>query len=198
MPIRAAFFDIGNVLLRFSTREVLRKLAWALGRHPVLVAKTLWRENVIDQIERGKLSGEELHARFTELGYKGSWPAFQQLWCDHFTLDRGSYAILKATAEKVPTFLLSNTNGLHFEFIRSRYQFPSVVRGAILSHEVGLRKPEAAIFKKALELSGTKPAETVFIDDLEENCEGARKVGLVAIRFKGADDLKKRLAALGL
>ena len=74
----------------------------------------------------------------------------------------------------------------------------ALVKGAILSHELKLRKPQREIYEAALKMSGTAPDETIFIDDLEENCEGARKVGLHAIRYQGAKDLKKRLEALGL
>ena len=197
--IKAVFFDIGNVLLRFSNKRILRKFAWAVGRHPLKVARHIWRGDIIDRIERGKISGKEIHRLFiVELGYKDSYARFKTLWCEHFTLDRGSYAILKNLSRATPTYLLSNTNSLHIEHIRERYAFPGLVKGAILSHELGLRKPQPAIYRAALKLSGTAPKETLFIDDLEENCAGARKVGLCAIRYRGAKDLKKRLAALGL
>ena len=199
MAISAAFFDVGNVLLRFSQKEVLRKFAWAVRRNPLRIARQLWRGRIIERIESGALSGEQIHKMFVEeLGYEGSYARFRDLWCDHFTLDRGSYAILKRLSAQMPTYLLSNTNALHFDYIRESYYFPELVRGSILSHEVGLRKPDPAIYRKALELSGTKPGETLFVDDLEANCAGARKVGLVAIRYRGAEDLKKRLEALGL
>jgi FMN phosphatase YigB (HAD superfamily) len=199
MPIKAVFFDIGNVLLRFSQKRILRKFAWAVGRHPVKVARHVWKGRIIDRIERGEVTGEEIHALFvSELGYEGDFNKFKTLWCDHFTLDRGSFAVLKSTAAKLPTYLLSNTNALHIEHIRARYAFPALVRGAILSHELKLRKPQREIYEAALKMSGTLPEETVFIDDLEENCEGARKAGLHAIRYRGAADLKKKLAALGV
>lgn len=199
MAIKAVFFDIGNVLLRFSNKRILRKFAWAVGRHPVKVARLVWKGRIVDRIERGEVTGEEIHALFvSELGYKGDFVKFRALWCDHFTLDRGSFAILKSLSGRMPTYLLSNTNALHIEHIRSRYAFPSLVKGAILSHELKLRKPQREIYEAALKLSGTAPDESVFIDDLEENCEGARKAGLHAIRYRGAKDLKKRLGALGL
>jgi len=199
MAIKAVFFDIGNVLLRFSNKRILRKVAWAVGRHPVNVARQLWKGRLVDRIERGELSGEEIHGLFiSELGYTGGFAEFKTLWCDHFTLDRGSFAVLKSLSGRVPTYLLSNTNALHIEHIRARYAFPGLVKGAILSHELRLRKPQREIYEAALQMSGTAPDETVFIDDLEENCEGARKTGLHAIRYRGAKDLKKRLAALGL
>ncbi len=199
MAIKAVFFDIGNVLLRFSNKRILRKFAWAVGRHPVKVARHIWKGRIVDRIERGEVTGEEIHSLFaSELGYTGDFVKFKTLWCNHFTLDRGSFAILKNLSSRMPTYLLSNTNALHIEHIRERYMFPTLVKGAILSHELRLRKPQPEIYEAALKMSGTAPDETVFIDDLEENCEGARKVGLHAIRYRGAKDLKKRLEALGL
>ncbi len=199
MAIKAVFFDIGNVLLRFSNKRILRKIAWAVGRHPITVARHIWKGRIIDRIERGEVTGEDIHALFvSELGYKGDYARFKTLWCDHFTLDRGSFAVLKSLSNKMPTYLLSNTNALHIEHIRERYAFPALVKGAILSHELKLRKPQREIYEAALKMSGTAPEETVFIDDLEANCAGARKAGLHAIRYRGAKDLKKRLEALGL
>ena len=98
----------------------------------------------------------------------------------------------------MPTYLLSNTNALHIDFIRERYEFPSFVRGAILSHELGIRKPDPAIYRAAMKLSGTKPEETVFVDDLKPNVESAKELGMIAIRFKNADDLRRRFETLGI
>lgn len=198
-PVKAVFFDIGNVLLRFSSREVLKTIAWEVRGCPVKLAKYLWHSDIGERIERGEVGGEELYRLFQkELGYKGTPAQFRLLWCDHFTLDRGSYALLKRTAKSLPTYLLSNTNEMHIDFIRERYEFPSVVRGAILSHELGLRKPDPAIYRAALKLSGTKPEETVFVDDLKPNVDSAKKLGMIAIRFKGAEDLRRRFETLGI
>ncbi|HEX4047622.1 MAG TPA: HAD family phosphatase [Elusimicrobiota bacterium] len=198
-PVRAVFFDIGNVLLRFSSREVLKSIAWEVRGCPVKLAKYLWHSDIGERIERGEIGGVQLYELFQkELGYKGTPAQFRTLWCDHFTLDRGSFALLKKAAKSVPTYLLSNTNQLHIDFIRERYEFPNVVRGAILSHELGLRKPDPAIYRAALELSGTKPEETVFVDDLKPNVASAQKLGMIAIRYRGAEDLRRRFETLGL
>ena len=199
VPVRAVFFDIGNVLLRFSTQEVLRRIAWEVRGSPLKLAKYLWHSDVGERIERGELTGEQLYEIFRkDLGYAKSYAQFRLLWCDHFTLDRGSYAVLKRTAAAVPTYLLSNTNALHFDFIRERYEFPKLVRGAVLSHELGLRKPDPAIYRAALKLSGTEARETVFVDDLKPNVDSALKLGFQAIRFTDAEDLRRRFEALGL
>ncbi len=196
--VRAAFFDVGNVLLRFSSRRVLAKIACAVKRHPIKLARYL-ASDVGERIERGEIGGEALYEIFRrQLGYRGSFAQFRELWCDHFTLDRGSHALMKAAAERVPTYLLSNTNALHFDHIRKRYAFPHQVRGAVLSHEVGLRKPDPEIYRRALALSGTRAGETVFIDDLKPNVDAARDLGMIAIRYRGAEDLRRRFQDLGL
>jgi glucose-1-phosphatase len=196
---RAVFFDIGNVLLRFSAAKVVRDVAWRMRRSPVKVARYLWGSDLGRRVELGEIGGRELHEEFrAKLDWDGSWAEFKRLWCDHFEADRGSTALLKKVSASTPTYLLSNTNALHYDFIKENYAFASQVKGAILSHEVRLRKPDPAIYRAALALSGTAPEETVFVDDLKENVAGAAKVGLIAIRYRGADDLKRRFAALGL
>ncbi len=193
------FFDIGNVLLRFSSRQVIARVACAVKRHPLKLARYLWSSDIGERIERGEVDGRQLYEVFQkELGYKGTFPQFRMLWCDHFTLDRGTYALLKRAARSVPTYLLSNTNALHIDFIKERYKFPRLVRGAVLSHEVGLRKPDPDIYRRALALSKTPAEATVFIDDLKPNVDAAAKLGMIAIRFKDAASLRVRFDALGL
>ena len=199
LVVRAAFFDVGNVLLRFSGRRVIAKIACAVKSHPLKLARYLWSSDIGERIERGELDGDALYALFQkELGYKGSFAQFRELWCDHFSLDRGSHAVFKAAAERVPTYLLSNTNALHFDFIRKRYAFPHQAKGSVLSHEVGLRKPDPKIYRLALDLSGTRAGETVFVDDLKVNVDSARALGMIAIQFRSAEDLRRRFEALGL
>jgi putative hydrolase of the HAD superfamily len=106
--------------------------------------------------------------------------------------------LLKKVSRRLPTYLLSNTHALHYDFIKSRYAFTKYVRGAALSHELGMRKPEPRIFKAALKMAGVRPAQALFIDDLEPNVAAARRVGLQAIRYCGPEDLAHRLKTLGV
>ncbi len=58
---------------------------------------------------------------------------------------------------------------------------------ALSSCYLGLRKPEPAIYQRALDILG-RPAERIlFIDDREENVAGGRSGGMKAIRFEGAE-----------
>lgn len=51
----------------------------------------------------------------------------------------------------------------------------------VISAEVGLRKPDEAIFRHALELIGLDPAECVFIDDIEHNVRAAEAIGMIGL-----------------
>ena len=63
---------------------------------------------------------------------------------------------------------------------------------------VGSRKPEPRIYEITLERLGSGPETTLFIDDVEVNCEGARKLGIGAIRFRSTDQAIAEIeAALG-
>lgn len=198
--IKAVFFDIGNVLLNFDPHAVLREIAGVLGRPPRQVARFFEKPGRIEALERGELSIEGLYHIFQkDLGYQGSYPRFKKLWCDHFTLDRSTAALLKEVAGRLPTYLLSNTNALHYEFIRARYAFTRHVRGAVLSHEIGMRKPEPRIYAAALKLARlNQPGQALFIDDLKPNVAAARRAGLLAILYRGPEDLRRRLRTFGV
>lgn len=61
---------------------------------------------------------------------------------------------------------------------RERYE--PLFDACVLSHEVGVRKPDAAAFELAVARIGLTPRECAFVDDFTENVEGARRVGLTA------------------
>jgi putative hydrolase of the HAD superfamily len=63
---------------------------------------------------------------------------------------------------------------------------------------VGSRKPEPRIYQITLERLGASPEEALFIDDVEVNCEGARELGIAAIRFRSTEQAIAQIeAALG-
>jgi 2-haloacid dehalogenase len=70
--------------------------------------------------------------------------------------------------------------------------------GIQISGEVGVGKPDPAIFRAFLARFGLTAGETVFIDDWDRNVATASSLGIVAIQFKGAAKLRADLRALGL
>ena len=86
------------------------------------------------------------------------------------------------------------TNEYRFEHFGLRKYF----QVAFSSCYLGLRKPEPAIYHRALDILG-RPAERIlFIDDRVENVAGAEAAGMKAIRFEGAEALRREFASLGV
>ncbi|MGA2889059.1 MAG: HAD-IA family hydrolase [Terracidiphilus sp.] len=69
---------------------------------------------------------------------------------------------------------------------------------ALSSCYMGLRKPEPAIYRRALDILRRPTERILFIDDRAENVAGATSVGLKAIRFEGVEALRRELASLGV
>jgi putative hydrolase of the HAD superfamily len=65
---------------------------------------------------------------------------------------------------------------------------------ALTSCYLGLRKPDAAIYQRAMDIVGRPPERVLFIDDRPENVAGAAAAGLVAIRYTGEAALREELA----
>jgi putative hydrolase of the HAD superfamily len=84
------------------------------------------------------------------------------------------------------------------EFRFASFGLRSYFNVALSSCYLGLRKPDAAIYNRALDILG-RPAERVlFIDDRPENVDAAVGVGIKGIRFTGADQLRRELVTLGV
>ncbi len=95
-------------------------------------------------------------------------------------------------------WLASNTSRVHYEYILKMFPQVAFYKGAALSFELGVMKPALAYYRKALAKFGIPPKQAVFIDDLEENVEGAIKAGLMGIVFQDRQQLVKDLRSLGI
>ncbi len=98
-------------------------------------------------------------------------------------------SLLKKLKEenKYRLFLLSNTSPLHFEYIKQKYDYVNLLEKFALSYELKSLKPDDIIYKKTIVHLGIDPAESVFIDDLKENCEAAEKHGIRTICYDKND-----------
>jgi len=63
---------------------------------------------------------------------------------------------------------------------------------------LGVRKPDAAIYRLALDVTQRAPGECLFVDDREPNVEPARALGMTVIHYTGADQLARELERAGV
>lgn len=84
------------------------------------------------------------------------------------------------------------------EFRFSKFGLRDSFDFAFSSCYVGLRKPEPAIYQRALDILGKPPQRVLFIDDRQENVDGAIAAGMQAIRFEDSRTLRHQLCNLGI
>ena len=94
--------------------------------------------------------------------------------------------------------LVSNTNELHIDFVRTNYRVLDYFDHHVLSYEVGSLKPDREIFEYAIAVSGHEPEALFFIDDREENIVAARQLGMHAHQFKTELQLMDALHQAGV
>ncbi len=115
-------------------------------------------------------------------------------------LPNGALGILEelAASDKCMLGALNNEAREMNEYRLQYFGLRKYFKVALSSCYLGLRKPEPAMYKRALDILGRPPERVLFIDDRPENVDGAAAVGLKAIRFEGAESLRQDLAELGV
>lgn len=89
--------------------------------------------------------------------------------------------------KKYKIALLSNfTSGIE-KFLEEIFKINHLFDVVVSSYNVKMKKPDPRIYEHALKELGVQPREAIFIDDLEENIEGAKAVGIRSIIFRSAD-----------
>ena len=91
--------------------------------------------------------------------------------------------------------VLSNTNELHFQFIREQYPFLHSADYWFLSYRMGHMKPEKKCYTVPLGYLGLTPENVFFTDDRPENVSAAKESGLHAVQFQNLPELMKSCEA---
>jgi HAD superfamily hydrolase (TIGR01509 family) len=199
--IRTVISDLGRVVLWFDNNIFLRKLAECCGRpFEEVKAAVHGSLELIRQFDGGVLTPAQFYERVTRAaGADIPHDVFYEIYNDIFSLNPAVVGVLaRVKAAGYTTLLLSNTDPERFGFIRRRFPEILFFDDYVLSYELRLLKPDAAIYLAAARLAGSAPGECVFIDDMEENVKGALAAGLKGIHYLPETDLAAELRNLGL
>lgn len=180
--MKAILFDMGRVLVHYEHTKTVTAIA-ERSAQSVDAINALMVE-VSAQLGTGALSAEEFYQRLVdELGFNGDFDEFVAAYASGIARDDEAlaYALSLQQRSEVTVGIISNTNEAHVlwldEHVPELVEFDLVV----MSNEVALLKPEPAIFEIALDLLSVLPEQTVFVDDIAENVEAAKSLGLHGI-----------------
>ncbi|MBI5250904.1 MAG: HAD family phosphatase [Desulfomonile tiedjei] len=198
-------FDLGNVLVPVDWERAFQRLEIHMSPDLVQMWKTdrpgfqaLFHDPGV-ALETGRID----FARFHEimmgvLRLDLDVREFRTAWCDIFMLDERMADLAESLSTEYGVWLASNTSRAHWRYIIARWPRLSFFKGVALSFELNCMKPSPEYYRKAIEMFGVDPASSVFIDDLQDNVDGAVRSGMTGIVFQGRDQLLSDLHELGV
>jgi glucose-1-phosphatase len=197
----ALLFDLGRVVLDVDFNRTLHCWASHARCEPQDLVARFARDQLYQRHEKGEISDALFFAGLRiSLGIDLSDEQFLEGWNAIFAGEMpGIKPLLARAAEHLPLYAFSNTNRPHVEYFSGKYaDVLGHFREIYLSSSIGLRKPDAQAYDHVVKAVGVSARRIVFFDDLAENVEGARKVGLTAVHVTSPDDVANALAALGI
>ncbi len=197
--IESVIFDLGNVLLNFDAKKSALRFAKDCGVSMTKAWEHFFTSKTEKAYTRGEITCREFYEHSLEvLKTPVDFKTFKHYWNDIFWENEGMDALLEQLKKNYPLYLISNTNKMHFDYIKKNFKILRHFKKTFPSHEVGARKPDALIYTRVLKAVKLRPEQTVFVDDKIDFIKGAREVGMYGIRFRNRDQLIRDLKKMGV
>ncbi|MHC1739614.1 MAG: HAD family hydrolase [Anaerolineaceae bacterium] len=183
--IEAVIFDMGGVILRSEDLTERTRLAKSYGL-------------TLDQLQELVFESETAHlatlGKITEVDHwktikdtlnvpEEKRTAFEEAFWAGDRVDHELVNFLGSLRPKIKTGLLSNAWAGAREALIEKYACRNVFDTLVFSCEVGLAKPDPAIYELILERMKVKPEAAIFLDDFQRNLDAAAQLGIHAVRF---------------
>lgn len=199
MKIDALIFDIGNVVISFDWQPAEGRIR-ALSRSGTNFMREELKE-LITSLEVGEISQEAFVTMATRrIGFQGEEREFIAIWNSIFHPNPAMDRSVRCLRANFPLFLLSNTSGLHLEYLQRNFEILEQFIDGVYSFRANCVKPDQKIFQLAVKQFGVTPESTVYIDDLAANVRSALDLGFRAIQYDLREhaEFEQRLAELGV
>jgi putative hydrolase of the HAD superfamily len=197
----ALLFDLGRVVLDIDFSKALACWAGHAGCTPSDIAARWSIDESYHHHERGTISDEAFFDGLRRsLGIAITDEQFLDGWNAIFAGEMDGIApLIERAARHFPLYVYSNTNRAHVaHFTRIHAHTLKPFRELFYSSSIGMRKPEIAAFDHVVKAIGVPASRVVFFDDLAENVESARSLGIKAVQVKSSRDVADALTALGV
>jgi putative hydrolase of the HAD superfamily len=198
--IRGVIFDFGGVITENFDPDTARAYELELGLEPDTLAAAIFDCEPWLEVSQGRIS-EELYRERFGAGLPRPVPAerLAALWRFVFDLTGirpGARELIAATRARGFRVALLSNERLSLRATLERWDLAPLFDCIVISAEVGMRKPDPAIYRHAAEGLALPAGTCVFIDDREGNVLAAREVGMHALRFESLEQLRPALDGL--
>jgi putative hydrolase of the HAD superfamily len=185
--IEAIIFDYGNVIFDIDHQLTINEFKKLGVQKDEGFFSHLKQNPLFDNFETGDISIEDFrngirsiaNVELSNQDIDNAWNALL------LGIREGYLDFLLDIKSKIPTYLLSNNNALHYEaiikYLNEKHNIPDMSAYFVkdyYSHLMGMRKPNANIFEFVIDQHQLKAASTLFIDDSPQHLETAKQLGL--------------------
>lgn len=192
-------FDIGNVLVQWSPINIITTI-FNNSSDAEGLAQKFFKSPIFYDLNLGKVTEEEaisLYSHELDLPNHIVKEVFKVAKESLIPLE-GSFELLEdAYQSGIPLYCITDNVKEIVTYLKQKYSFFDKFKGVVVSAEIGVLKPSAKIFQTLLDTYSLIPQETIFIDDVLANVEGAQKVGMQAFQFTDALNCRQELVHLG-
>ena len=196
--IKNIIFDLGGVILNIDTQKSIDAFANILGKKNDEFVRNYNNFNLLDRLEKGKISPKQFRDELKQIiPKKISDTQIDSAW-NSMLLDfpKERIELLNKLKPKYRTFLLSNTNKIHYNSYTKQLneQFgiknlSDLFEEEYMSFDLKMRKPDKEIFYHVLDQNNLLANETLFFDDTIENVEAAKQIGIKAYLLKEGETI---------
>ena len=192
-------FDLGGVIVELTGVPCM--MEW-LGHR--ITEEALWQQwltsHSVRKFERGHIRADQFA---TSIVAEFQLPVSASDFLQEFSAwPKGVYPgatdLLKTLAKKYRLACLSNTNEIHWPRICDEMGLFPYFSDQFPSHQLGLIKPDLAVFEHVLAKLSCSPERMLFLDDNQLCVDGARKTGMEAYRVVGLNEASLKLIELGI
>jgi glucose-1-phosphatase len=196
--IKAIIFDMGGVILRTEDRGPRTELGARFGMTSHELEAFVFNSPSALEATVGKISDRQ---HWTNVWAELKVPEAEQAACENAfwagdAVDQKLIGFLRTQRGKYISALLSNAWPSAREALTNHYRCMDAFDVSVFSYEVGLAKPDPAIYRVILDRVGVKAEEAIFVDDVMENILAANALGIHGIQFRGTDDALAKIAEL--
>ncbi len=193
--IHCIFLDMGKVLLDFDFQRLADAMHSLTGCDPNSLRSAMTGGDLAVRFELGQIDSSDFHSEIcrllgAEISFESFVSAYNSIFLQTPNLPDETLAAL---SHRAALWVLSNTNRIHFSFIRDSYSFLRFFRGCVLSCDAGAMKPDPRIYHYALKKAGVKASEALFVDDHLPNVEAAASLGIEAFQFLSPTQFREEM-----
>lgn len=201
--IKAIIFDFGNVICTFDNMKFIKEIEkYSSCSTKELDDRIYKNSDITRRYETGQITSDEFYVELTQLADLASQDVpkaeFIKFYTDIFKPVPETFELIRTLSQSYALGLLSNTSEWDFQFgIKVIDVFP-LFDHVTTSFQVGVMKPDEAIFQDMLGKLQFEPNECIYIDDIQKYSDAAIGLGIHGIHYTGHEQLVQALNRLGV